>query len=398
MLKKKPSRGMSQRVKGKHGRFRQNLSGKRVDFTGRTVISPDPNCAIDEVMVPLDMAKILTYPDCVNRYNIEKLRLLILAGPEQHPGANFVEVVQEDGTMSKISLFYARNRAKIADELKIGDIVERHLSDGDAVLFNRQPSLHRVSIMSHKARIMPHKTLRFNECVCAPYNADFDGDEMNIHVPQTEEARAEARTLMNVKNNICVPKAGEPLIAATQDFLTASFLLTQKDQFFNRSEMMQFCGYFADANERIDLPPPAILKPVELWTGKQIISVMLRPNRHSNVIVNCALKERNYTNDDHMCKSDGYVIIQNSEHLCGNLAKKTMGGGSKEGLFYSLIRDNTVEVAAQSMLRLSKFSARWISNRGYSIGIGDVTPFDALKATKKELIETSYTRCNQLIK
>ena len=74
-----------------------------------------------------------------------------------------------------------------------------------------------------------------------------------------------------------------------------------------------------------------------------------------------------------------------------------MGGGSKEGLFYSLIRDNTVDVAAMSMLRLSKFSARWISNRGYSIGIGDVTPFEALKATKKDLIATSYTRCEDMI-
>ena len=226
MLKNKPTRGLAQRVKGKHGRFRQNMSGKRVDFAGRTVISPDPNCAIDEVMVPVLMAKILTFPDKVNRYNIEKLRKLILNGTEVHPGANFVEVVQSDGSSSKISLAFARNRVKIADELKVGDTVERHLSDGDAVLFNRQPSLHRVSIMAHKARIMPHKTLRFNECVCSPYNADFDGDEMNIHVPQTEESRAEARTLMNVKNNICVPKAGEPLIAATQDFLTVSFLLT----------------------------------------------------------------------------------------------------------------------------------------------------------------------------
>merc|ERR1712051_254303 len=119
---------------------------------------------------------------------------------------------------------------------------------------------------------------------------------------------------------------------------------------------------------------------------------MLRPNRHSNVIVNCALMERNYTDNEHMCMKDGYVIIKNSEHLCGNLAKKTMGGGSKEGLFYSLIRDNTVEVAATCMLRLSKLSARWISNRGYSIGIGDVTPFEALKRTKQELIDTSYAK------
>jgi len=184
----------------------------------------------------------------------------------------------DDKCIMKISLQYA-NRNKTADELKIGDVVERHLADGDTVLFNRQPSLHRVSIMAHKARIMPNKTLRFNECVCTPYNADFDGDEMNIHVPQTEEARAEARILMNVKSNICVPKAGEPLIAATQDFLTTSYLITQKDMFLNRNQIMQVCGFFCDANERIDLPPPAILKPVELWTGKQVIGVLLRPNR-----------------------------------------------------------------------------------------------------------------------
>ena len=160
------------------------------------------------------MAKTLTYPDCVNRYNIDKLKRLVVNGPLNHPGANYIQQLQEDGSFITFNLAFG-NRAKRADELRIGDVVDRHLSNGDAVLFNRQPSLHRVSIMAHKARIMPNKTLRFNECVCTPYNADFDGDEMNIHVPQTEEARAEARTLMNVKNNICVPKAGEPLIAAT---------------------------------------------------------------------------------------------------------------------------------------------------------------------------------------
>lgn len=99
--------------------------------------------------------------------------------------------------------------------MKFGDIVERHMEDGDVVLFNRQPSLHRVSIMAHRTRIMPWRSLRFNECVCTPYNADFDGDEMNIHFPQTEEARAEARVLMDVKYNILIPRSGEPLVAAT---------------------------------------------------------------------------------------------------------------------------------------------------------------------------------------
>jgi DNA-directed RNA polymerase III subunit RPC1 len=156
------------------------------------------------------VAKNLTYPERVNQYNIEKMRKLVKNGPETHPGANYVE--NQDG--SKIYLLYV-NRKKVADELKIGDIVERHLENGDAVLFNRQPSLHRVSIMAHKARVMPNRTFRFNECVCTPYNADFDGDEMNIHFPQSEEAKAEARILMDVKQNLLVPKSGDPLIAAT---------------------------------------------------------------------------------------------------------------------------------------------------------------------------------------
>ena len=82
--------------------------------------------------------------------------------------------------------------------MKIGDVVDRHLQDDDIVLFNRQPSLHKLSIMSHFVKVRPWRTFRFNECVCAPYNADFDGDEMNLHVPQTEEARAEALELMGV--------------------------------------------------------------------------------------------------------------------------------------------------------------------------------------------------------
>ena len=125
--------------------------------------------------------------------------------------------------------------------------------------------------------------------------------------------------------------------------------------------------------------------------------MLLRPNRLSKVIVNATLKERNYTANDQMCINDGYVIFQNSEHICGNLAKKTMGNGSKVGLFYSLIRDNSVDVAASCMLRLSKFSARWISNRGVSIGINDVTPFPKLIEKKGELIRNSYDRCDEMI-
>ena len=138
---------------------------------------------------------------------------------------------------------------------------------------------------------------------------------------------------------------------------------------------MQFCAFFSDANERVEIPPPAIIKPIELWTGKQVINVLLRPNRKTKVYVNTVLQEKNYSKKgEHMCKNDGWVIFQNSELICGNLCKPTMGNGSKKGLFYSLIRDNSPEMAAACMLRLSKFSSRWISHHGMSIGIGDVTP------------------------
>lgn len=162
----------------------------------------------------------------------------------------------------------------------------------------------------------------------------------------------------------------------------------------NRGEFMKICSYFGDANEKIEIPPPSILKPVELWTGKQIINVLLRPNRKSNVYVNTVVKARNYSgNNEHMCLKDGWVIFQNSELICGNLCKTTMGSGSKNGLFYSLIRDNSAEVAAKCMLRVAKLSARWLSNYGMSIGIGDVTPFNTLLKEKSELLETGFSNC-----
>ncbi|KAJ3649772.1 hypothetical protein Zmor_021495 [Zophobas morio] len=156
MMPKKPGRGLVQRLKGKQGRFRGNLSGKRVDFSSRTVISPDPNLQIDQVGVPLHVAKILTYPERVIHANIDHMRQLVINGPDKWPGANYV---QQKGSAFKKFLKYG-NREKLAQELKLGDLVERHLRNGDVVLFNRQPSLHKLSIMAHRAQIHKHRTFR----------------------------------------------------------------------------------------------------------------------------------------------------------------------------------------------------------------------------------------------
>jgi len=386
----KPMRGFVQRLKGKQGRFRGNLSGKRVDFSGRTVISPDPNLRVDEVGVPLHVALIMTYPERVSRHNIEKLRQCVRNGMLVHPGANFV--VLQNGTRQFLKY---GDRRRLASELKYGDIVERHLENGDIALFNRQPSLHKMSIMAHRVRVMPWRTFRFNECVCAPYNADFDGDEMNLHVPQTEEARAEAIALMGVHANLCTPKNGEILIAATQDFLTASYLLTGKDVFLDRAEFALLCSYMGDAKLRIDLPPPAIIKPVELWTGKQVFSVLVRPNGRLPIFINFEAKERFYSSQRlYMDPSEGWVCFRNSELMSGRLGKGVLGGSGKAGLFYVLQADCGADAAAECMNRLAKLSARYLGSRGFSIGIDDVTPSERLNVTKEEGIHNRYQQCD----
>ncbi|GMM28313.1 DNA-directed RNA polymerase III core subunit [Martiniozyma asiatica (nom. inval.)] len=394
----KPIRGFCQRLKGKQGRFRGNLSGKRVDFSGRTVISPDPNLRIDEVAVPELVAKVLTYPEKVTRYNKKKLQKLVINGPEKHPGANYVQKKDEE---LKRNLRYG-DRQKLSKSLNIGDVVERHIEDGDIVLFNRQPSLHRLSILSHFAKIRPWRTFRLNECVCTPYNADFDGDEMNLHVPQTEEARAEAMNLMGVKNNLLTPKSGEPIIAATQDFITGSYLISKKDSFFDRATLTQLLASMSDGYMDFDLPPPAIFKPVFLWTGKQVFSLLIKPNKNSNVVINLDAKCKTFHpppkgQPNEMSSNDGFVLIRNSNILCGVMDKSLLGDGKKHSVFYTILRDYGPIEAANAMNRMAKMCARYMGNRGFSIGISDVTPKEDLKLKKEELVEIAYAKCDELI-
>lgn len=395
----KPIRGFCQRLKGKQGRFRGNLSGKRVDFSGRTVISPDPNLKIDEVAVPDRVAKILTYPEKCTRYNRKKLQKLILNGPHVHPGANYV---LKESEVAKRNLKFG-DRVKLAKSLHIGDVVERHIEDGDVVLFNRQPSLHRLSILSHYAKIRPWRTFRLNECVCTPYNADFDGDEMNLHVPQTEEARAEAINLMGVKNNLLTPKSGEPIIAATQDFITGSYLISHKDSFFDRGNVAQLLSMMSDADMQFDIPPPAIFKPVRLWTGKQIFSMLIRPNKKSKVVINLDAKNKSFMGHpknlpNELSPNDGYVVIRGSSILSGVMDKAILGDGKKDSVFYTILRDYGPDEAAAAMNRMAKLCARYLGNRGFSIGINDVTPGSDLKAKKEFMVEQAYSNCDELIK
>ncbi|SPO07149.1 probable RPO31 - DNA-directed RNA polymerase III, 160 KD subunit [Cephalotrichum gorgonifer] len=395
----KSVRGFCQRLKGKQGRFRGNLSGKRVDFSGRTVISPDPNLGIDQVAIPILVAKNLTYPERVQRHNMARLRQSVRNGTDIWPGAQGVLKNESDGSY-KVNLKWA-DKERTAQDLRIGDIVERHLIDDDIVLFNRQPSLHKLSIMSHLVKVRPWRTFRLNECVCTPYNADFDGDEMNLHVPQTEEARTEAIELMGVKHNLATPKNGEPIIAATQDFITAAYILSQKDRFFDRRTFTYVCLHMLDGKSQLDLPPPAIVKPVELWTGKQVFGILMRPNKASPVMVNLDAKCKNYVARPGQCPdmdpNDGWLVIRNSEVMCGLMDKSTVGPGKKDSIFYVILRDFGPDAACGAMNRLARLCARYLGKRGFSIGIGDVFPTEELNERKANLVKVAYKGSDDLI-
>ncbi|GFS26302.1 DNA-directed RNA polymerase subunit [Elysia marginata] len=397
MQPKKKTRGFVQRLKGKQGRFRGNLSGKRVDFSGRTVISPDPNMRIDQVAVPIHVAKTMTYPERVCSANLALMQSLVRNGCDVHPGANFIKI---QSTGERKFLRYG-NRNHIASSLRFGDVVERHMIDGDVILFNRQPSLHKLSIQAFYAKVMPNRTFRFNECCCGPFNADFDGDEMNLHLPQTEEAKAEAITLMGSKANIITPRNGEPLIAAIQDFITGAYLMTQKDVFMDRSKACQIISSMLvgkDAALKIDLPPPAIWKPVKLWTGKQVFSLLMKPNKKCEVKVNLRTKGKNYTRDEDLCSNDSFVVIHNSEIMCGYLDKATLGSGSKKTIFYHILRDYGEEAGADALSRLARICPAFLSHHGFSIGIGDVTPGEGLIRSKQNLLDKGYFTCDGYIR
>lgn len=406
----KPIRGFCQRLKGKQGRFRGNLSGKRVDFSGRTVISPDPNLGIDEVAIPQRVAKNLTFPDKVTPRNYAELRQAVCNGSERWPGANFI--FTRRGFTKNLRCLDSSGLYRVADRLEMGDVVHRHLIDDDIVLFNRQPSLHKLSILSHRVKVRNWRTFRLNECVCKPYNADFDGDEMNLHVPQTEEARVEATELMNVKHNLATPKDGTPIIAATQDFITAAFLLSSKDRFYSRAAFAQICSYMFNGDAVRDatggrvqfynilLPAPAILRPEVLWTGKQVFNVLIRPTSKSKVLANFDATCRQFTKGDdrYNREDDQYMVVRNSEVLSGVMDKNVLGDGKKDSIFYVLMRDFGPDCAVQAMNRLSKLAARWLSNEGFSIGIRDVFPGRELVKNKQILIKEAYDKCDELIR
>ncbi|TQD85770.1 hypothetical protein C1H46_028686 [Malus baccata] len=310
----RPIKSICSRLKAKGGRVRGNLMGKRVDFSARTVITPDPNINIDELGVPWSIALNLTYPETVTPYNIERLKELVEYGPHPPPGKTGAKyIIRDDG--QRLDLRYLKKSS------------DHHLELGYKALLFHSDNLHKMSLMGHKVKIMPYSTFRLNLSVTLPYNADFDGDEMNMHVPQSFETRAEVSELM-------------------------------MDVFMN---ILMWCEDFDGK-----VPAPAILKPRPLWTGKQVFNLIIP----KQINMQRTSSWHSEAESGNITPGDTLVRIEKGELLSGTLCKKTLG--TSTGSLIHVIWEEVGPDAASKFLGHTQWLVNyWLLQNAFSMGIGD---------------------------
>ncbi len=343
-----PLKTITERIKGKEGRIRKNLAGKRVNFSSRTVISPDPYININEVGVPFEVATILTVPEAVTSQNIEELRRLIRRGKD-HPGANYV--IRPDGKKKRVT---DELKEDLCNEIQQGYKVERHIQDGDIVLFNRHPSLHKQSLMAHYVRVLPNRTFRLHPASASPYNADFDGDEMNIHSPQTEEARSEAQILLNVNNNIISSKNNTNLVGCIADAVTGNYLIGK--DLFDKGEADQLLFSVGIINK-------IKTKSIE---GRDLFAQIL--NKDAGIKM-----PREILGDNSFGAEGGEMVMAMDKHCGREAAVKAIGKSFRIGTTY-------------------------LSDKGYTLSLSDVNVSDKVRKVTEDLIKEAEVKTKKLIK
>lgn len=377
-----PLRSITDGLKGKEGRMRGDLMGKRVDQSARSVISPDPTIDLDEVGVPEAIAKRLTVSDRVTVFNLHAMRRRVAVGSGKLDGAE--SIIMRDGKC--VQLAYARDPTTI--DVVPGCIVERYLQDGDAVLFNRQPTLHRMSMMAHRVRVMSGSTFRLNLSCTTPYNADFDGDEMNMHVPQSHAAQSEAREIMSVPKQIVAPQGNKPCMGLVQDTLLGVYLLTSPDTFLDRGQVMQMVMQLKfphDPDPVRLIPPPTVLKPRELWTGSQIFALLFP----RGLFLGKPARELAPLGRAEVRVEDGAIVH-------GQLAKRHVGT-SGGGVVHVLFLDFDDQVAARFLSDAQRLVNHWLMGQGFSIGIKDCCRPPAARDAVEEYIELATRHVNQIM-
>ena len=355
----------------------------------------------------------------MNTANFWEMKQLVLNGPDVYPGACLVEY--GNGNTLRLKGKDYESRLAIAKQLLTPNldldsnldikIVHRHLKNGDVLLFNRQPTLHRPSVMAHKARVLPNeKTLRMHYSNCKAYNADFDGDEMNAHLPQNEIARSEALNLMLSSEHYLVPKDGTPLGGLIHDHVVSGVALTMRDRFFDKADYQSLVyNSFNTLRSEIKLLPPAILKPKVLWTGKQVVSTLLinlLPAQKGALnlegkakisekswfaankprIPNWNVKLRMPFDSTYM--NESYVLIREGNLLVGVLDKAHYGSSSFS-LVHCCYELYGGAIAGQLLSCLGRLFTTFLQLRGFTLGVEDIILRPELRKPMAKVIKKS---------
>lgn len=343
-----PLKTITERIKGKEGRIRHNLAGKRVNYSGRTVVSPDPFIRINEVGIPFEIARVITVPEKVTSANVEVMKELIRKGDE-YPGASYV--IRNDGKRKRIT---KELMEELCNEIVPGYKVERHLIDGDIVLFNRHPSLHKQSLMAHYVRVLPNRTFRLHPAAAFPYNADYDGDEMNIHSPQTEEARAEAQVLLNVNNNIISSKNNTNLIGTIADSITGAYILSDAELTKAESDQLLFASHVESTSKTKNI------------SGRDVFA---------------------------------QVFPKGSEMKVPQVITGSNSFGVEDGAMVKEIdRDFGREEAVASINKAFTLGALYLSRKGYTLSLHDLNVSEKVKGMTDKIVSDAEEKTSEFIR
>lgn len=401
---KRNEEGIKQKLEKKEGLFRKNMMGKRVNFAARSVISPDPNIETNEIGVPPVFACKLTYPEPVTSHNFKDMQQAVINGVDKWPGATSIET--ESGQIIHLGRKSLEDRIALANQLLAptstssaglkNKKVHRHLSNGDVVLMNRQPTLHKPSIMGHRVRVLPgERTIRMHYANCNTYNADFDGDEMNMHFPQNEIARAEALQIADTDHQYISATAGRPLRGLIQDHLSVSVALCNKDTLFGREAYQQLIygalrpesGHIV--RDRILLVPPALVRPVVRWTGKQVITTILKNIKP----LNCGdlwMTGKSSVKGDRWgtALEEGDVAFRNGEFVTGILDKAQLGP-SPGGLVHSIHEVYGPAVAGKFLSAMGRLLTRYLNMTAFTCGMDDLRLTRTGETTRREKLRAA---------
>jgi len=362
---KRPLKSLSDALKGKQGRFRQNLLGKRVDYSGRSVIVVDPRLKLEECGIPKKMALELFKPFIYNK--LEKKGMVT--------------------TLRVARTWVEENRDEIWDALD--EVIKEH-----TVLLNRAPTLHRLGIQAFKPHLVEGNAINLHPLVCPAFNADFDGDQMAVHIPLSLEAQAEAKILMLSTNNILSPANGMPLAVPTQDMILGFYYLTfSKKNLKGGNMIFSSVKDVLQAFESRLINLNAIIRLRYYGELKNLDTYVLDPQD----IVNCPITEIKKGENRLLVTTPGRVMFnqllpEGTPYVNGLIKKQGI-----QNLVYYIYLKQGFEPTYKTLDRLKEAGFEYATQAGFTIGISDLVVPDEkqsiIEKTEKELerIEKKYT-------